>query len=126
MILCSILVRLIHGRKMLFLFSLCVAFASHSKAQDIINTTDGKILNVRILDVGVNEIKYKNNADSLDYSISKSDVKEFKYGMPAKDSTASQADYVPEKRLPKTKSSMYMKGAKDAELYYTKYRAASS
>jgi len=117
-------VLLLLKKKNLLLF-LCLAFAGYLNAQDIINTTEGKSLNVQILNVGTYDIKYRSNADSLEYTISKSEVVDFKYGMP-KDSASAKPDYVPEQKIPKTKSSMYMKGVKDAELYYTKYRAAAS
>ena len=94
----------------------------HATAQDYIKKYDGKELNVNIVDAGLTEIKYKLANDSSVYSIPKSDVMIFRYGVTAKDSTTTAEGIT--KQAPR--SQMYHKGVHDAEIYYRDYKAAAA
>lgn len=98
-------------------------FFHSAQAQDYLKTNDGRILNVRISEVTLSEIKYRNKNDSILYSIPRSDVSAFKYMALPGDSTAATPDYFPETKT--IKSPMYMKGVHDAEIHYGNYRTAA-
>ncbi|CAN5537029.1 hypothetical protein BH11BAC1_BH11BAC1_06480 [soil metagenome] len=104
-----------------FLFSW---LAQPVHAQDYVKTTKGIILNVHIVEVNLSELRYTNRNDSVVFSIPRSDVSAFKYGTSPGDKMPASIDYIPEEAG--RKSVMYLKGIHDAEIYYTKYRAASN
>jgi hypothetical protein len=73
--------------KFSILFSLAIMCSSLIFGQDVITKRDGSELKTKVIEVGINEIKYKNfeNPDGPTYVISKADVFMIKYENGEKD-----------------------------------------
>lgn len=92
------------------------------RAQDYIKTTDDLVLEVKILEVGLNSIKYLQTSDSTIHFIANKEVESFKYGMGKQDgTTTSIVEGTVKEKLP-----MYNKGVRDAEYYYVGYKPGAS
>lgn len=73
--------------KKLLLFLVLIAPALISSAQDVIVKKDGSTIMSKIIEIGINEVKYKkwSNQDGPNYTISISDIKEITYENGEKD-----------------------------------------
>lgn len=73
--------------KRLFFFSVAILFSIMSFAQDVITKLDGTELQTKVLEVGINDIRYRDysNPDGPVYVISKAEVFMIKYENGTKD-----------------------------------------
>jgi len=97
-------------------------------AQDTINLSSGARITGKVLEIGQLEIKYKRS-DNLDgplYSLQLSLVKSVFYENGTRD--VFEATAMPQTQLPAvpTDMSTYIKGQRDAAIYYKGYKPAST
>lgn len=97
-------------------------------AQDTLILKDGKEISSKILEVNVNDIKYKrsDNIDGPTYTVKKSEIFILKYANGTKDVVTQEAKTQTTETQAATAEDMYFKGQMDAARYYKKYRGAGT
>lgn len=95
-------------------------------AQDILTKKNGDELQVKVLEIGLSEIKYKSfdNLEGPTYSVPKAEIFSIKYKNGAKDvfTDNSQSSAI----AGRTPQEMYLKGRSDAADLYKGYKSAST
>ena len=106
------------------IFILLLNFFS-TEGQDYIKTKNDLVMDVKILEVGLNAIEYLRTSDSTIHFIANKDVASFKYDFTKKDSSSrnpvGESSSTMYNNLP-----MYNKGVRDAEYYYHGYKPGAS
>ncbi len=96
-------------------------------SQDLITKRTGEDIKAKILEVGINEIKYKNfdNQNGPTYSLLKNDILIIRYENGTKDlfdiSVSNQVSL-----SPNNSNSFFIQGEKDAMKYYKSYKSAQT
>ncbi len=87
-------------KKFIPLLILFISFSLISHSQDIILKTDGSTIKCKVVEVGIDVVKYKRleNIDGPDYFVERAAVAEIDYSNGTKDIFKSKSDYVPEKK----------------------------
>lgn len=111
---------------LLLLFAFIVSSAAY--AQDTIVQKNGTSIPARVLEIDKSDVKYKKfeNPDGPSYIIPKSDISIIRYQNGSVDTFSVAAAKEPAKVVTiQPKSEMYLKGFKDADTYYMKYKPAA-
>jgi hypothetical protein len=107
----------------IFLLLFCIS----SYAQDTIVQKNGIRIPAKVIEIDKKDVKYKKfeNPDGPSYLVPKSDVSFIRYQNGTADTFHIPVSY-PQivKSVIVPKSEMYLKGQKDAETYYTKFKPA--
>jgi hypothetical protein len=115
---------------MKYLFSLFVFLMGSSVclAQDTIVKRNGERIAAKVLEIDKSDVKYKKfeNPDGPSYILPKNDIGMIRYQNGSVDSFSVVTPQTSARRTIQPKSEMYLKGFKDADTYYTKYKPAAT
>src|SRR5437016_10861835 len=110
----------------LLLIAHCLLSIINCNAQDTIIQRNGFRIAAKVLEIDKQDVKYKKfeNPEGPSYVISKSDVSIIRYQNGSADTLNVVSASPALKYVSKPTSEMYLKGQKDAETFYTKYKPA--
>jgi hypothetical protein len=110
-------------KSLIFSFTLIFCIANISMAQDSLTMKSGAIIQVKVIEVTSNEVKYKkiDNLNGPLYSVVKSDLSMIRYENGTKDDFSAIKN-----TLDPIISDMYFKGRTDAIENYTGYKTAGT
>ena len=90
-----------------------------AKAQDRVTLKTGEEKNVKIVEVGINEVKYKKTIDGPLYVLKKSDIFMITYADSTKDLFGTEKNTPVINTPPSVTHTDYEKGVRDAEIFYS-------
>lgn len=113
-------------KKSIILFLTLVVFIPVAKSQDVITKKTGEDITTKVVEITLNEVKYKkwDNQDGPLISISKSDILMIRYQNGTKDLFNNET--LPASATPVGESENYKLGQKDAMQYYKGYKGAAN
>lgn len=105
-------------KKILFILFLLPFFG---KSQDVITMKDGSELSVKVIEIGIDDIKYRKEDNGPTYVMRKSDIFMIKYANGSKDvfKDVKQIDIsIAKAQESDSIQNMFLQGQKDADKYY--------